>query len=97
MTMSGGTFAGPAIPSQMSTANPGTPDSATVATCGKVAMRLRRYRNRGEQANEFAPSHGHLPNPITGIAGCCACAASGHAAAPSSVAKNFRRSMWLAM
>jgi hypothetical protein len=39
-----------------------------------------------------------LTNTITGIAGCCACAASGHAAAaPPSVAKNFRRSMWLAM
>jgi hypothetical protein len=36
-------------------------------------------------------------NPITGIAGCCACAASGQAAAPLSVAKNFRRSMRLAM
>jgi hypothetical protein len=35
---------------------------------------------------------------MTGIAGCCAPAASGHvAAAPLSVAKNFRRSMWLAM
>jgi hypothetical protein len=30
---------------------------------------------------------------ITGIAGCCARAASGHAAAPPSVAKNFRRPM----
>src|SRR5262249_54649173 len=40
-----------------------------------------------------------LRNPIAGIAGCCACAARGHAAAalPSSVAKNFRRAMWLAM
>jgi hypothetical protein len=28
-------------------------------------------------------------NPTTGIAGCCARAASGHAAAPPSVAKNF--------
>jgi hypothetical protein len=35
-------------------------------------------------------------NPTTGI-GCCARAASGHAAAAPSVAKNFRRSMWLAM
>jgi hypothetical protein len=35
---------------------------------------------------------------ITGIPGCCARAASGHAAAaPPSVAKNFRRSIWLAM
>jgi len=36
-------------------------------------------------------------NPITGIAACCARAASGHAAAPPSVTKNVRRSMWLAM
>jgi hypothetical protein len=35
---------------------------------------------------------------ITGIPGYCARAASGHAAAaPPSVAKNFRRSIWLAM
>jgi transposase len=32
-----------------------------------------------------------------GIAPCCAQAASGHAAAPPSVAKNSRRSMWRAM
>src|SRR5215831_8131411 len=39
-----------------------------------------------------------LRNPTTGIGGCCARAASGHAAAaPPSVAKNFRRLMWLAM
>jgi len=31
--------------------------------------------------------------PITGIADCCARAASGHAAAPPTVAKNFRRAM----
>jgi hypothetical protein len=37
-------------------------------------------------------------NLITGIATCCARPASGHAAAaPPSAAKNFRRSMWLAM
>jgi hypothetical protein len=38
-------------------------------------------------------------NPMVGIfAGCCACAASGHAAAaPPSATKNFRRPMWLAM
>ena len=36
--------------------------------------------------------------PITGNARCCARAASDHAAAaPPSVAKNFRRPMWLAM
>ena len=35
-----------------------------------------------------------LRNPITGIADCCARAASGHAAAaPPSVAKNFRGAM----
>ena len=34
-----------------------------------------------------------LRNPITGIAGCCARAASGHvAAAPPSSVMNFRRS-----
>jgi hypothetical protein len=39
-----------------------------------------------------------IQNPTTGIATCCARAASGHAAAaPPSVAKNFRRPMWLAM
>ena len=37
-------------------------------------------------------------NPITGIAGCCARAASGHAAAaPPSVKTNSRRRMWIAM
>jgi hypothetical protein len=36
-------------------------------------------------------------NPTTGIAGCCARVTRGHAAAPPSVAKNFRRPMWLAM
>jgi len=35
---------------------------------------------------------------VLGITACCVRAASGHAAAaPLSVAKNFRRSMWLAM
>jgi len=37
-----------------------------------------------------------LRNPITGTADCCAPAAraaSGHAAVPPSVAKNFRRAM----
>jgi hypothetical protein len=39
-----------------------------------------------------------LKYPIAGIAGCCARAPSGHAAAaPPSVAKNSRRPMWLAM
>jgi hypothetical protein len=37
--------------------------------------------------------------PITGNAACCARATSGHEAIapPMSVAKNFRRPMWLAM
>jgi hypothetical protein len=35
--------------------------------------------------------------PTVGIAGCCARAALGHAAAPPSVARNFRRLMWLAI
>jgi len=34
-----------------------------------------------------------LRNPITGSAGCCARAASGHAAAPPSSAMNSRRFM----
>ena len=34
-----------------------------------------------------------LRNPITGIAGCCARAASGHAAAPPSAVSNSRRPM----
>jgi len=34
-----------------------------------------------------------LRNPIIGIAACCARNASGHAAAPLSVARNFRRPM----
>jgi hypothetical protein len=38
-------------------------------------------------------------NPmVDSFVDCCALTASGHAAAaPPSVAKNFRRSMWLAM
>jgi hypothetical protein len=32
-----------------------------------------------------------LRTPITGIAGCCAFAASGHAAAPPSIVMNVRR------
>ena len=32
-----------------------------------------------------------LRNPMTGIAGCCARAASGHAAAPPNSAKSLRR------
>ena len=39
------------------------------------------------------PSDIRPRNPITGIAGCCARAASGHAAAPPSAASNSRRPM----
>jgi len=56
---------------------------------------------------DFERSHGQFrgqprwclnKGATTGIAGCCARAAIGHAAAaPPSVAKNFRRPMWLAM
>src|SRR6516225_7164355 len=35
--------------------------------------------------------------PITGIADCCARAASGHVAAPPSAAINSRRRIWIAM
>jgi hypothetical protein len=44
----------------------------------------------------YALGEAVLRKPITGIVGCCARAASVHAVAPS-VAKNFRRPMWLAM
>jgi hypothetical protein len=50
------------------------------------------HRDRVGTHLEKAPRY-----PITGIAGCCARAASGHAVAPPSVAKNFRRPMQLAM
>jgi len=41
------------------------------------------FNSRRQQIMSFAASHA-VParNPTTGIAGCCACAASGHAAAP---------------
>jgi len=38
-----------------------------------------------------------LSQPITGIAGCCARATSGHEAALPSVTMNSRRRMWIAM
>src|SRR5262245_34846772 len=41
-----------------------------------------RVRSAGDKA---------LRNPITGIAACCACAASGHAAAPPTSVMNSRR------
>jgi hypothetical protein len=57
-------------------------------TAGKAGMPLR----------EWYVISARVRNPITGIVGCCARAARGHAAAaPPTVAKNFRRPMWLAM
>ena len=40
-----------------------------------------------------APGDPRLKNPITGIVGCCARAASGHAAAPPRAKMNSRRLM----
>jgi hypothetical protein len=40
------------------------------------------------------PGEALLRNPITGTAGCCARAASGHAAAPPSSVMNSRRLMF---
>jgi len=58
-------------------------------------------RSRCTNAANHWPCDEGVPatrNPMVGFAGCCARAASGHAAAaPPNVAKNFRRSMWLAM
>ena len=55
-----------------------------LAECGQMAA-----RSTGAEL---------LRNPITGIAGCCARAASGHvAAALPSVTINSRRRMWIAM
>jgi hypothetical protein len=54
---------------------------------GAITLRVRFPTYRAEL----------IDVPITGIAG-CARTASGHAtAAPPSVARNFRRPMWLAM
>jgi len=39
------------------------------------------------ECNELIATVVALRKPITGIAACCACAASGHAAPPSSVMK----------
>src|SRR5262245_5663963 len=62
-----------------------------------VPVSLRPLRNAAT-LRALASADPSRINPITRIAGCCARAASGHAtAAPPSVAKNFRRAMWLAM
>jgi hypothetical protein len=64
-------------------------------------LQAEQYRKHvGCSAPPAAPysTASPLRNPTTGIGGCCARAVSGHAAAaPPSVAKNFRRPMWLAM
>src|SRR5262249_39443865 len=51
-------------------------------------------RSAKEATSEVLPMATLLAYP--GRDGCCARAASGHTAAPPSVAKNFRRPMWLA-
>ncbi|HVI63244.1 MAG TPA: hypothetical protein VM910_11770, partial [Bradyrhizobium sp.] len=67
------------------------------------ARRERPRRLRAdEQCDEVAPTHPDarpINTPMLRIRSpCCARAASGRTAAPPrSVAKNFRRSMWLAM
>jgi hypothetical protein len=68
--------------------NPQTGQPSSCSRCAKAAT-------HGLQADGVpAPK-----NPMVGsLPACCARAASGHAtAAPPSVAKNFRRPMWLAM
>jgi hypothetical protein len=63
-----------------------------------LAIRITGNQLRAGRAFAGVSMDEALRYPITGIAGCCARAANGHAAAaPPSVAKNFRRSMWLAM
>src|SRR5262249_5899850 len=51
---------------------------------------FRPWRNAATLTDVSGPPE---RNPTTDIAGCCARAASGHAAAPPSVAKKFRRPM----
>src|SRR5262249_35030079 len=72
-----------------------TDDGSLLRRVAQRRLRPRCYR--AEQANKFAPSHVVLRpehphyDPITGIAGCCARAVSGHAAtAPPSSAMNAR-------
>ena len=47
----------------------------------------------GRRGNSSAPHVSLLSHPITGIAACCARAATGHAAAPPTSATNSRRPM----
>ena len=55
--------------------------------------------HRQEWATDLVPDAGairaspgplEVRSPITGIAGCCACATAGHAAAPPSIVMNLR-------
>src|SRR5215831_13040303 len=63
-----------------------------------VSFHLNGYCAQDQTDRVSTAGERLLSSPITGIAGCCARAASGHAtAAPPTVAKNFRRPMWLAM
>src|SRR5262245_20220651 len=52
---------------------------------------LRPWRNAAT-LGAYPPDVSLLRNPITGMAGCCARAASGHAAAPPKSVMNWRRS-----
>ena len=75
--------------------------SIKIALCPAVLDRrrfgLRQSRSRQPSAERRRPderircSDPACRNPITGIAGCCARAASGHAAAPPSSVMNSRR------
>ena len=56
-----------------------------------VAGFAKAFAERGHIVRAEASADPALTNPITGIAGCCARAASGHAAAPPSPAMNSRR------
>jgi autotransporter-associated beta strand protein len=61
------------------------------------AMTLNGSNTVDTQANALGlyPSGDALfRKPITGTVGCCACAVSGHAAAPPSSAMNWRRLRW---
>ena len=64
---------------------------------GALTKTLKPLRNAARK-RAFVSGLPAARYPITGTPGCCARAASGHAAAAlPSVAKNFRRPMWLAM
>jgi hypothetical protein len=68
--------------------------AASWARSRRRAGAPQKQRGVDYRATAFGAKH-----PMVGsFAASCACAASGHVAAPPSrVAKNFRRPMWLAM